>query len=158
MDKSYLCTVCQTFYKTKSELQQHTTTCATPPVIDENGMVMFKSAKQIVDAEMALRLTEMRLSVAILLQKISTPTRLQQLGFEKRLIDNVLIGALKMADQPICEDLSLSETERLRTNVRQFLEWTVPKKLMNKFHQQKKSVEELLSELTDATEKIEELE
>lgn len=99
-------------------------------------------------AALAAALTQMRLLVAVLLKKISTEERLKKLGFEKRLIDNVVVGALKTAGQPFCDDASMGEADRLRANVRQFLEWTIPKQLMTAYQRQQKSVEELLEELT----------
>lgn len=95
-----------------------------------------------------MSLSKMRLLVAVLLKKISTQDRLKQLGFDKRLIDNVLIDALQVAKQPICEDKKLTEAERLRVNVKQFLEWTVPDSYMKKFKREQRSAEELLEDLT----------
>lgn len=95
-----------------------------------------------------MSLSKMRLLIAVLLKKISTQARLKQLGFDKRLIDNVLIGALEIADQPICDDPELSEIERLRKNVQQFLEWSLPDMYIKKFKKDQRSAEELLVELT----------
>lgn len=78
-------------------------------------------------------LSRMRLQIAVLLKRISSEERLKQLGFEKILIDNVILGALKKAGR-VCEtDTSLSEIERFRRNIRYFLEWTVPKSMLDKF-------------------------
>lgn len=92
--------------------------------------------------------TKMRLLVAILLKRISTDQRLKQLGYEKRLIDNVLIDSLKLAKRNYCDDASLTEAERLKVNIKELLEWTVPSNYMKKFRQEQRSTEELLEELT----------
>lgn len=102
---------------------------------------------QYLDTTTAARnLTRMRLLIAVLLKRISTPERLKQLGFEKRLIDNVLISALKTSGQPCCED-DRTETDKLRMNIRHFLNWTVPEKLMKDYERQRKSADEVLEEL-----------
>jgi KRAB domain-containing zinc finger protein len=44
---------------------------------------------------------KMRLTITILFKKISTDKKLKELGFEKRLIDNVLIGKMKLLDRPL---------------------------------------------------------
>lgn len=97
---------------------------------------------------MPMSLSKMRLLVAVLIKKLSTEDRLKGLGFEKRLIDNVLIDSLKSGKRPTCEDKSLSEGERLKLNVKELLEWTVPTDVMEEFKRQRRSTEELLEELT----------
>lgn len=150
LDKSYPCTGgCKQFFKTKNDLLQHIEECELMTNSKSDYNVSGGDDKSDTNAAaLAAALTQMRLLVAILLKKISTQERLKQLGFEKRLIDNVVVGALKTAGQPFCDDAALNEADRLRANVRQFLEWTIPKKLMTTFQRQQKSVEELLEELT----------
>lgn len=97
---------------------------------------------------MPMSLGRMRLLVAVLIKKISTEERLKALGFEKRLIDNVLIDSLKSGKRATCEDKSLAEGERLKVNVRELLNWTVPAGVMEEFRSQQRSTEELLEELT----------
>lgn len=97
---------------------------------------------------MPMSLGRMRLLVAVLIKKISTEERLKALGFEKRLIDNVLIDSLKSGKRETCEDKSLGEGERLKVNVRELLNWTVPAGVMEEFRSQQRSTEELLEELT----------
>lgn len=97
---------------------------------------------------MPMSLSKMRLLVAVLIKKLSTEDRLKGLGFEKRLIDNVLIDSLKSGKRPTCEDKTLSEGERLKLNVKELLEWTVPTDVMEEFKRQRRSTEELLEELT----------
>jgi len=89
----------------------------------------------------------MRLMVTILLKKISTEKKLKELGFEKRLIDNILIDSLKCAGRKACNDNQFSEAERLKLNVEEFLEWTIPTETMTIFKQDRKSTEEILENL-----------
>lgn len=91
---------------------------------------------------------KMRLLLAILLQRISTPEKLEELGFNKKLIDEVLIESLKNANKVVCNEEDISDAERLKRNIRSLLEWTVPNDIMEKFQQQHRSTEELLEELT----------
>lgn len=149
MDKTYSCDYCSIFLKTKHELQEHKIRCAKT-MNNDKLKDNFIYADNRNDTNETIILSKMRLLVAILLKKISTQDRLKQLGFDKRLIDNVLVGALKMADQQFCEDISLTEIERLRRNVEHFLEWTVPDMYLKKLKKEQRSVEELLEELTSS--------
>lgn len=146
--ESYLCRTCNTFFRTKIELQQHND-LKHPSADNDDPENSYDSHGQYLDGTIAARtLTRMRLLVAALLKRISTPQRLKQLGFEKRLIDNVLISALKSAGQPCTEQADdHTETDKLRTNVTHFLKWTVPEKLMKDYERQRKSVDEVLEEL-----------
>lgn len=144
--ESYLCRTCNTFFRTKIELQQHND-MKHRSLEDEDPENSYDSHGQYLDTTTAARaLTRIRLLVAVLLKRISTPQRLKQLGFEKRLIDNVLISALKTSGQPCCEG-DQTDTEKLRANVSHFLKWTVPEKLMKDYERQRKSVDEVLEEL-----------
>lgn len=146
--ESYLCRVCNTFFRTKIQLQQHND-LKHPTVDNDDPENSYDSHGQYLDTTTAARaLTRMRLLVAVLLKRISTPQRLKQLGFEKRLIDNVLISALKTAGQSCVDQADdQTETERLRSNVSHFLKWTVPEKLMKEYERQRKSADEVLEEL-----------
>lgn len=90
---------------------------------------------------------KMRLMVTILLKKISSESKLKELGFEKRLIDNILIDSLKIAGRKFFIDESFSEAERLKLNIEEFLEWTIPENTMAIFKQDRKSTEEILENL-----------
>lgn len=90
----------------------------------------------------------MRLCVAVLLKRISTGERLKQLGFEKVLIDNVIISALKKADQPFESDATMNDLDRLCANVRHFLEWTIPKTILDTIEHKDMNVKDLLDKLT----------
>lgn len=146
MDKTYNCEYCSVFLKTKHELQEHKIACAKT----KGQSVTIEPDVRIDASSDVMSLSKMRLLIAVLLKKISTQARLKQLGFDKRLIDNVLIGALEIADQPICDDAELSEIERLRKNVQQFLEWSLPDIYIKKFKKDQRSAEELLVELTSS--------
>lgn len=149
--KPYLCLGCNEFFKTKAEHQTHMAECeqckgrTDLEDVDANQMVM---GDQMGDIDMPMSLSKMRLLVAVLIKKISTEEKLKGLGFEKRLIDNVLIDSLKSGKRTTCEDKTLSEGERLKVNVRELLEWTVPVDVMAEFKSQQRSTEELLEELT----------
>lgn len=144
--ESYLCRTCNTFFRTKIQLQQHND-LMHPSADNEDPENSYDNHGQYLDSTTAARtLTRIRLLVAFLLKKISTAQRLKQLGFEKRLIDNVLISALKTANQPCCED-DRNETDKLRKNISHFLKWTVPEKLMKDYERQRKSVDEVMEEL-----------
>lgn len=69
-------------------------------------------------------------------------------GFNKRLIDDILIDSLESSGHVPCKDDSMSVAEKLKVNVQLFLEWTVPPQFMEKFKTEQKSTEELLEELT----------
>lgn len=104
--------------------------------------------------------------VTILLKKISSESKLKELGFEKRktfrlidqhdvtkisfsigLIDNILIDSLKCANRKFYNEEEFSEAERLKLNVEEFLEWTIPGDTMKIFKQDRKSTEEILENL-----------
>lgn len=149
MDKAYKCVACADFFKTKHELVEHKLTCTQAQEASRSYTVDGMLAEGIGEPEdnTSLALSKLRLLIAVLLKKISTQERLKKLGFDKRLIDNVLIAALQTADQPICEDTALNEIERLRVNVNQFLEWTIPEAYMKKLRRDHRTPEEVLENL-----------
>lgn len=150
-DKSYLCKRCNIFFKTKLDHQNHMASCSpealsatsVEEIIDRN----VKAANSGVEPPMPL--SQMRFLVAILLKKISTEERLKDLGFDKRLIDNVLVDSLKCAGRKAYDDKSLDPAFRLKQNVQELLEWTVPPKYMEEFKKANRSTEELLEDLTN---------
>ncbi|EAT48289.1 AAEL000643-PA [Aedes aegypti] len=150
-DKSYLCKTCNIFFKTKLDHQNHMASCSpesrsitsVEEIIDRN----VKAANSGVEPPMPL--SQMRFLVAILLKKISTEERLKDLGFDKRLIDNVLVDSLKCAGRKAFDDKSLDPAFRLKQNVQELLEWTVPPKYMEEFKKANRSTEELLEDLTN---------
>ncbi|XP_065171779.1 LOW QUALITY PROTEIN: zinc finger protein 501-like [Atheta coriaria] len=141
-DKPYLCVHCKTFHKTKSDLENHAKSCRKTKKAVANQV----KPEEVVQPPMTVE--KMRLLLAILLQRISTPEKLEELGFNKKLIDEVLIESLKNANKVVCNEEDISDAERLKRNIRSLLEWTVPNDIMEKFQQQHRSTEELLEELT----------
>lgn len=141
--KPYVCSYCKTFHRTKSELEFHYASCPNyvepkpEPKVEPNDTV-----------EPAMAIEKMRFLLAILLKKISVPERLDELGFNKKLIDEVLIDSIESSGRKACRDTGLSVAEKLKRNVQILLEWTVPKQYMEKFKSEQRSTEELLEELT----------
>jgi len=91
---------------------------------------------------------KMRLLLAVLLKRISKQERLDELGFGKRLIDDVLQDSLVSAGKEPVTGSGLSELEALTRNLEIFLEWTVPKEHWENFRKMKKSPEDILETLT----------
>lgn len=90
----------------------------------------------------------MRLLLAVLLKRISKQERLDELGFGKRLIDEVLRDSLLSAGRnPVSRD-GLTELETLTKNLEIFLKWTVPKEHWENFCKLNKSPEDILETLT----------
>lgn len=154
MDKVYHCEFCLEYFKTKQELQEHGAKCTKKPYNPEkpvdNQFISSLAADEPTCSSKDTTLSRMRLLIAVLLKKISSQDRLKQLGFDKRLIDNVLMDALKMAGQDICTDTNMHEVERLRTNVKIFLDWSIPDSYMKKMKNEQRSPEELLEDLTSS--------
>lgn len=94
----------------------------------------------------------MRLTITILFKKISNDKKLKELGFEKRLIDNILLDSLKLAGRKYYtdKDQTFTEAERLKLNVEEFLDWTIPSETMEVFKKDSKSTEEILDSLATA--------
>ena len=142
-NKPYVCRFCTSFHKTKSDLESHLVKCKKCTQLPE---VDHRVPINVVEPAMAIE--KMRFLLAILLKKISTPDRLEELGFNKRLIDDVLIESIASSGREPCKDFELPVAEKLKRNVQILLEWTVPKHYMEKFKIEQRSTEELLEELT----------
>lgn len=143
-NKPYVCRRCKSFHKTKVDLDNHYVSC---DVVDETQpKTEPKIDTDIIEPPMAIE--KMRFLLAILLKKISSPERLDELGFNKRLIDDVLVESITNSGREPCKELNLSVAEKLKRNVQILLEWTVPKQYMEKFRNEQRSTEELLEELT----------
>ncbi|XP_036326370.1 zinc finger protein 236 [Rhagoletis pomonella] len=134
----YMCEGCQQFFKVKAELQAHMQQCGSCNVDVEQQNAQNNDLQT---------LTHLRFLMALLLKKISSPQKLQQLGYEKRLIDNVVVASLKLANRKACEDPALSPIARMRLNVEEFLNWIVPAQAMETFRQEQQSVESLLDKI-----------
>lgn len=136
--KPYMCEGCHEFYKVKIELDAHQQACPKYTVSVE---------EQEAQQNETQTLSHIRFLMAILLKRISSEQKLQQLGFEKRLIDNVVIAALKLAKRNACDDLKLPPLARMRQNVEEFLKWIVPSQVMDKFIEENHSIENILEKI-----------
>ena len=148
-DKPYLCLGCRSFFKTKNELDSHEQN--SPKCLEaRSSSAKTESASKTADApaiDPVMPVNRMRVLLAVLLKKISTPARLDALGFGRRLIDDVLRESIESSGRKACLDLA-DEGERLRKNVEILLNWTIPKQYMERFRRESRSTEELLEELT----------
>ncbi|KAJ8897767.1 hypothetical protein PR048_003117 [Dryococelus australis] len=166
-NKPYLCVSCRKFFKTKLELethQQESSSCVaetggkvdskTDPKTSKHMVTSASSSqnckKRAADDEVkpVMALDKMRLLLAILLKKISTPSNLDVIGFGRHLIDDVLCKSIERSGRKPCYSEDLDEGQRLKQNIEILLEWTVPKQYMEKFRRERRSTEELLEELT----------
>jgi hypothetical protein len=101
-----------------------------------------------------MSLERMRMLLAILLKRISTPNRLRRLGYGSKLIDIVLVKSIESSGRkPVDNTTAGSVTEldtrsTLKGNIEILLDWTIPREYMDHFRQEKKTVEEILEELT----------
>ncbi|KAG5320250.1 ZN846 protein, partial [Pseudoatta argentina] len=154
----YGCKRCKSFFRIKSDLESHEKTCHPEMEVedDDGGVPVGKPAgcseiveKNSVTAKYKLMTVEkMRLLLAVLLKRISKQERLDELGFGKRLIDDVLQDSLVSAGKEPVTRSGLSELEALTRNLEIFLEWTVPKEHWENFRKMKKSPEDILETLT----------
>lgn len=107
-----------------------------------------EASEQTEEVDTPMSLTNMRFLVAVLLKKISAPEKLKDLGFNKKLIDDVLIKSIEDSGRKPCLDIDMTIAGRFKKNVEILLEWTIPPKYMEKFKNEQRSTEELLEELT----------
>lgn len=140
--KPYVCSFCRSFHQTKNDLDGHYSNCKDYASLDK------KADLQTSSVEPPMSLEKMRFLLAVLLKKISSQQRLEELGFNKRLIDDILVDSIESSGREPCRDLGLSVAQKLKKNVEILLEWTVPKQYMEKFRNEQRSTEELLEELT----------
>ena len=98
----------------------------------------------------AMSLERMRMLLAILLKRISTAGRLRKLGYGQKLIDIVLAKSIESSGRcPVsAEDPTTDPKQLLKRNIEILLDWTIPKEYMDHFRNEKKTVEEILEELT----------
>uniref|UniRef100_A0A1B0GF66 C2H2-type domain-containing protein n=1 Tax=Glossina morsitans morsitans TaxID=37546 RepID=A0A1B0GF66_GLOMM len=136
--KPYMCEGCHEFFKVKIELEAHQHRC------DKCTSNLDEQDARYNEAQI---LSHIRFHMAILLKKISSNQKLQQLGFEKRLIDNVIMASLKLAKRKVHDDPNLTPIERMRLNVQELLNWIVPIKVMETFREEKLSVENILEKI-----------
>ncbi|XP_066581840.1 zinc finger protein 37-like [Prorops nasuta] len=147
----YCCKKCNNFFRIKSDLESHEKSCivdAEPDIDDPKAVNEIGDKDNSINKFRVMSVEKMRLLLAVLLKRISKQERLDELGFGKRLIDEVLIDSLTSAGKdPVVND-DLNELEALTKNLEIFLEWTVPKEHWEKFKKMKKSAEDILETLT----------
>jgi hypothetical protein len=101
-----------------------------------------------------MSLERMRMLLAILLKRISTPNRLRRLGYGSKLIDIVLVKSIESSGRKPVDNATaglvseLDTRSMLKGNIEILLDWTIPREYMDHFRQEKKTVEEILEELT----------
>lgn len=95
-----------------------------------------------------MSLERMRMLLAILLKRISTPNRLRRLGYGTKLIDIVLVKSIESSGRKPIVDDSQDTRSLLKSNIEILLDWTIPSEYMEHFRKEKKTVEEILEELT----------
>lgn len=152
----YHCKNCNSFFRIKNDLENHEKSCKFDEVVDDiaknNSVVEATggSSSSPVDTPKfrVMNVERMRLLLAVLLKRISRPERLDELGFGKRLIDEVLQDSLISAGKEPSRIGEVTELESLRKNLETFLEWTVPKEHWDMFRKMNKTPEEILETLT----------
>ncbi|KAK7574099.1 hypothetical protein V9T40_011290 [Parthenolecanium corni] len=137
-DKVYYCKPCETFFRDKKQYLRHHEEC-------KNGADNESTA---AETSVLISVSNMRTMLAILLKKISSAERLSKLGFGKRLIDEVLFEAISSSGRKPFTSNDCDETTALLRNIEIFLEWTIPAVHLHKLKQAKRSVEDILVELT----------
>ncbi|CAK9803026.1 Gastrula zinc finger protein 5-1 [Anthophora quadrimaculata] len=137
---------------TLNALQTTTTTITTTTITTTNS---FSNENVIIDKPSpppskyrVMTVERMRLLLAVLLKRISKQERLDELGFGKRLIDEVLHDSLISAGKDPVVSHGLSELETLTRNLEIFLKWTVPKEHWENFRRLNKTPEDILETLT----------
>ncbi|GBP33033.1 Zinc finger protein 41 [Eumeta japonica] len=138
----YKCQKCNRFFKLKIHLEEHAKACC---VKDDQSASKDQETPEI---DSAMSLSRMRFLLALLLTMIASKEKLKYLGFNKRLIDDLLVESLEAMGQHPCKDQSISPLRRLKTNIQMLLNRTVPKDQMKKFKDENISTEELLEILT----------
>ncbi|KAK9502568.1 hypothetical protein O3M35_011319 [Rhynocoris fuscipes] len=137
-NEPYICTGCKSHFKQKTQLMEHAESCEKLQNKPTNEAPVIAG----------MPLDRMRLLLAVLLQKISTPEKLKSLGYGKRLIDHVLRDSITQSGRDACKEADLNEAESLKRNVEILLEWTVPKVYMDRFKQERRTIVDLLEEFT----------
>ncbi|EFN85997.1 hypothetical protein EAI_07922 [Harpegnathos saltator] len=118
-------------------------------VASTSNVVEIIEKPSVTVKQKLMTIEKMRLLLAVLLQRISKKDKLKELGFGKRLIDDVLQDSLVSAGkEPVTND-GLSELESLTRNLEIFLEWTMPKEYWENFRKMNKSPVDILEALTD---------
>ncbi|KAI5644099.1 hypothetical protein NE865_03752 [Phthorimaea operculella] len=149
-DSAYKCQKCGDFFKLKAELESHGKGCTVgDKVLSFEEQIQASVQVEEVEMDSAMKLSKMRFLLALLLTMIASKEKLKYLGFNKRLIDDLLVESLEAMGHVPCKDETLTPYKRLKTNVEILLGGTIPSHQMEKFRSENKSTEELLVLLTD---------
>ncbi|KAL0822754.1 hypothetical protein ABMA28_004763 [Loxostege sticticalis] len=149
-ENAYKCTKCAQFFKLKVDLERHVKMCTVgDKKLSFEEKIQSSVQYEEVEVESVMSLSRMRYLLALLLTMIATKDKLKYLGFNKRLIDDLLMESLEAMDLKPCKDESLSEFKRLKVNIEMFLDGTVPGEQMEKLKEDNKTTEEILELLTD---------
>nr|SVE86497.1 EOG090X0I8J [Daphnia similis]SVE89008.1 EOG090X0I8J [Daphnia sinensis]SVE89627.1 EOG090X0I8J [Daphnia sinensis]SVE90255.1 EOG090X0I8J [Daphnia sinensis]SVE90884.1 EOG090X0I8J [Daphnia sinensis] len=73
-----------------------------------------------------MSLERMRMLLAILLKRISTPNRLRRLGYGSKLIDIVLVKSIESSGRKPVDGSELDTRSLLKGNIEILLDWTIP--------------------------------
>ena len=176
-DRPYVCLPCNEFFQTKNELTLHTashnkdedqqqsqdpsdsaeedesSSSSNDQEQDNNKSPASKTnvgTSQVVHLPNGTKI-ELKMRLAILLKRISTPSRLRRLGYGTKLIDIVLTKSIESSGRKavlVAEDGSSDARALLKCNIEILLDWTIPREFMERFRQEGKTVEEILEELT----------
>ncbi|XP_047993719.1 zinc finger protein 135-like isoform X2 [Leguminivora glycinivorella] len=133
----YKCTKCTKFFKLKALLEAHSEEC---------GGVETVKKPENKDSTLV---SKIRFHLALLFTMIASKEKLSDLGFNKRLIDDILVDSIEAMGLAPCKDKDLPPYTRLKINALMLLQGTVPKPQMALFAKQKKTTEEILELLTD---------
>ncbi|CAH0398628.1 unnamed protein product [Chilo suppressalis] len=149
-ENAYKCKKCAQFFKLKVDLENHQKNCTVgDKELSFEEKIEASIKYEEVEVESVMSLSRMRYLLALLLTMIASKDKLKYLGFNKRLIDELLLESLEAMGITPCKDESLTPIKRLRTNIEMLLKGTVPKTEMEKLTYENKSTEEILELLTD---------
>ena len=128
-DFPYICLMCSHSFKTKLEMDLH--------LRDEhpNCVKKERATTQFTDVGGIRRL------LAVLLFRISHHELRVRLGFGERLIDDVLVDALKMGGQKPTAGATLEE------NISRLFDWTMPKEVLREYRANNISVPDIMEML-----------
>lgn len=169
--RPYVCLPCNEFFQTKNELTQHLTSHEEQNKKDSesevnedsssSGQENNEASTKLVELPngtkieltniqntQVMPIEKMRMLLAILLKRISTPARLRKLGYGTKLIDTVLAKSIENSGRKAVTDPTVDIREALKANIETLLDWTIPREFMERFREEKKTVEEILEELT----------
>ncbi|XP_072947214.1 uncharacterized protein [Epargyreus clarus] len=149
-EECYKCKKCHQFFKFKGEIENHEKSCTVgDKQLSFEEMIEASVKHEEIEVESVMSLSRMRFLLALLLTMIASKEKLRYLGFNKRLVDDLLVESLEAMGHKPCRDQKLVPLNRLRNNIQILLNGTVPKEQMEKFKKENKTTEELLELLTN---------